>query len=474
MNSGKKWHCPWGSTVVDNVAPAFKMILEENFMTSSGCPLEDTKSTRSLWWMVRKKVDHQLGKLLSNLEDSWLGPWRHVLLGDCLDCRSLNTVHKKLVQDLKSKCKMDINESYLKLFLGAAKFDIKEACLSQRCLRKGCYTGKLEHHEQENSQTNGIDDVSALASQLIREAVNELHMEDAICREPIILVLDLEVQMLPWESIPILRQQEVYRMPSVGSISIILERSQRYHELACTNAAAFPLIDPLDAFYLLNPSGDLSSTQAEFENWFRDQNFEGKAGTVPTAEELATALKSHDLYLYFGHGSGEQYLSKDEIQGLEKCAATVLMGCSSGSLRLNGCYVPRGVSLSYIQAGSPVTIANLWEVTDKDIDRFGKAVLNAWLRERMDLVDCSQCNQLVKEFEAMKIKGRKGNSRKKSASSNLTETANSGSSTNACEHRPTVGSFVGRARESCTLPFLNGASPVCYGVPTGIMKKKDL
>lgn len=63
-------------------------------------------------------------------------------------------------------------------------------------------------------------------------------------------------------------------MPSVGSISIILERSQQYHELACTNAAAFPLIDPLDAFYLLNPSGDLSSTQAEFENWFRDKKFE--------------------------------------------------------------------------------------------------------------------------------------------------------------------------------------------------------
>lgn len=25
---------------------------------------------------------------------------------------------------------------------------------------------------------------------------------------------------------------------------------------------------------------------------------------MPTSEELATALKSHDLYLYFGHGSG--------------------------------------------------------------------------------------------------------------------------------------------------------------------------
>ncbi|KAK8668366.1 hypothetical protein V6N13_105823 [Hibiscus sabdariffa] len=461
MNSGKKWHCPWGSTVVDNVAPAFKVILEENFVTSSGCHLEDTKSSRSLWWMIRKKVDHQLGKLLSNLEDSWLGPWRLVLLGDCLDCESLNTEHKKLVRDLKSKCKMDINESYLKLILGAAKFDIK-ARLSKQCLQKGCYIGNLEHHIEENCGSNGIDDVSAMASRLICEAVNEFHREDTISREPIILVLDLDVQMLPWESIPILRQQEVYRMPSVGSITTVLERS-RCDELVGRNAAAVPLIDPLDAFYLLNPSGDLRSTQAEFENWFRDQNFEGKAGTVPTAEELATALKSHDLYLYFGHGSGEQYLSKDEIQGLEKCAATVLMGCSSGSLKLNGCYVPRGVSLSYIQAGSPVTIANLWEVTDKDIDRFGKAVLNAWLRERTEVTDCSQCNQLEKEFEAMKIRGgRKGNAKR------------NGSLRNVCEHRPTIGSFVGMARDTCTLPFLNGAAPVCYGVPTRIIRKRPL
>lgn len=64
MNSGKKWHCPWGSSVVDDVAPAFKVILEENYITSASCPIEDTKGTRSLWWMIRKKVDHQLNKLL--------------------------------------------------------------------------------------------------------------------------------------------------------------------------------------------------------------------------------------------------------------------------------------------------------------------------------------------------------------------------------------------------------------------------
>ncbi|KAE8727211.1 putative Kinetochore protein ndc80 [Hibiscus syriacus] len=379
----KKWHCPWGSTVVDNVAPAFKVILEENYVTSSGCPLEDIKST-------------------SNLEDSWLGPWRHELLGDCLECENLNTVHKKLVRNLKSKCKVDINESYLKLVLGAAKFYIEEVCLSKRL-------------------------------------VNELHWEDTISREPIILILDLDVQMPPWESIPILRQQEVYRMSSGGSISMILERCRRYDELLSRNAATVPLIDPLDAFYLLNPNSDLRSTQAEFENWFSDQKFEGKAGTVPTSDELVTALKSHDLHLYFGHGSG--------------------------------------VSLSYIQAGSPVTIANLWEVTDKDIDRFGKAVLNVWLTERMDVAEgCSQCNQLVKEFDAMKLRGgaRKGKSKKKGASSNLVGTANNSSASVVCEHRATIGSFVGKARDRCTLPFLNGAAPVCYGVPTGIIRKRPL
>lgn len=32
--------------------------------------------------------------------------------------------------------------------------------------------------------------------------------------------------------------------------------------------------------------------------------WQGKAGSPPTAEELAVALKNYDLYIYFGHGSG--------------------------------------------------------------------------------------------------------------------------------------------------------------------------
>jgi separase len=63
-NLDKHWHCPWGSTVVDDVAPTFRFILEENYLSSSKFPLEDTKENRNLWWTKRKELDHRLGKLL--------------------------------------------------------------------------------------------------------------------------------------------------------------------------------------------------------------------------------------------------------------------------------------------------------------------------------------------------------------------------------------------------------------------------
>jgi separase len=172
--------------------------------------------------------------------------------------------------------------------------------------------------------------------------------------------------------------------------------------------------------------------------------------------------------------TGAQYIPRHEIQKLENCAATLLMGCSSGSLTLNGCYIPQGTPLSYLLAGSPVIVANLWEVTDKDIDRFGKAMLDAWLRERSNPLGCAQCNLVAEEFEAMTIRGNKGNGKRKAQRKKSPETCETSSFKDFCDHRPKIGSFMSQAREACTLPFLIGGSPVCYGIPTGIRRNKDL
>ncbi|XP_050938056.1 separase isoform X2 [Cucumis melo] len=471
----KHWQCPWGFSVIDKIVPAFRIILEGNYLSSSEFPSEDTKTNRKLWWKRRTKLDDCLGKLLGTIEDSWLGPWKFMLLGDWSNRKHLEFEFNSLMLNLKSKCKLDVNESLLKVILEGPE-EVLEAFDSKLYSRKGCIIGRERFYNKEGSNpfqntSNGLDQVSGLAWKLIQDAKKKLEVEDNTSREPIILVLDYDVQMLPWENLPILRNQEVYRMPSVGSICATLDR--RYHQQEQDGGimAAFPSIDPLDAFYLLNPSGDLNNTQIEFENWFKDLNLEGKAGYAPTSSELIEELKSRDLFIYFGHGSGAQYIPKQEIQKLDACAASLLMGCSSGSLTLNGHYVPQGTPLSYLKAGSPVIVANLWEVTDKDIDRFGKAVLEAWLRERSCALPSSAQHDIVtKELEAMKISSK---CVKKKVTSLPAACESDSSSKGHSVHKRMIGSFLCEARDACTLRYLIGASPVCYGVPTSIKKKKD-
>lgn len=162
------------------------------------------------------------------------------------------------------------------------------------------------------------------------------------------------------------------------------------------------------------------------------------------------------------------------------------MGCSSGSLWLKGCYIPQGIPLSYLLAGSPAIVANLWDVTDRDIDRFGKALLEAWLRERSDSSSseggCSQCESLADELAALNLKSNDNNTKRTRKPSTRNKPAQSnanvdGSGKIECihnKHRRKIGSFIAAAREACTLPYLIGAAPVCYGVPTGITRKKGI
>ncbi len=63
-------------------------------------------------------------------------------------------------------------------------------------------------------------------------------------------------------------------------------------------------------------------------------------GERPSARALLAGLQAADLFLFFGHGSGEQYLPLPSLRKLSRCGAALLMGCSSGRLRLHGEYDP--------------------------------------------------------------------------------------------------------------------------------------
>ncbi|KAK9798929.1 hypothetical protein WJX73_002780 [Symbiochloris irregularis] len=212
--------------------------------------------------------------------------------------------------------------------------------------------------------------------------------EEAFQRSPVLLVLDSCLQQLPWESLPRLQGQALSRMPSLACAAATAAASSAgqtnvtgfAENAAGTSAPAdaqgtagrAPLIDPLSAFYLINPSGDLPSTQAAFQQWFQSQpGWQGHVGAPPPEAALvASALTRHQLYIYCGHGAGEQYLPVQKVRRLHKCAAGLLMGCSSGRLHKSGTCEAAGPALAYLLAGAPATVANLWDVTDRDIDRF--------------------------------------------------------------------------------------------------------
>lgn len=108
------------------------------------------------------------------------------------------------------------------------------------------------------------------------------------------------------------------------------------------------------------------------------------------------------------------------------------MGCSSGTLRPHGCLGPSGMALHYLHARCPLLVANLWDVTDGEIDRFTVALLKG----------CS---------------------------------ASHGSAEAADEHGASVNmlSAVAVARGACRLRFLTGAAAVCYGVPLAALPRSS-
>jgi separase len=191
--------------------------------------------------------------------------------------------------------------------------------------------------------------------------------------EHLFLVLDKNVQGLPWESMPILRGRSVSRIPGVDFLHdrvafAKLKREARGQIHKSEDGAA---VDVSNGYYILNPSGDLGRTEERFRDWSKDMREMGWGGIVgrPVSElEFVDALRTRDLVVcvifnhlflasadmdssYFGHGGGEQYVRSHKIRSLPTCGAVMLWGCSSGALREMGDFDRTGTPYNYMLAG---------------------------------------------------------------------------------------------------------------------------
>lgn len=258
-----------------------------------------------------------------------------------------------------------------------------------------------------------------------------------------ILILDKLLHVFPWESLSCLDGQSVSRLPSLGCLR---QRLLRQRQNARKDSPDRSYVDGSNGTYVLNPSGDLKSTQAAFERPFQTlTTWEKIVQREPSEAEFKNALESRDLFLYLGHGSGAQYIRSKTIRELDRCAVSLLMGCSSGTLTEVGEFEPYGTPINYMHAGSSALVATLWDVTDKDIDRFSWAVLHRW-----GLFNGSITNSVTSPV-------KQGGRRRVPSKAREASTAS--------DEPMSLVEAVAKGRSSCTLRYLNGAAPVVYGIP---------
>ncbi|KAG6831576.1 hypothetical protein H0H87_004795 [Tephrocybe sp. NHM501043] len=424
---------------------------DEGTKTAINIKPEDQEA-RAAWWKERAALDVRLRELLVNVEFCWLGAFKTILsprpnltpeLIDDLRVQFEKVFHQGLhVQDKKKRTVAYTKSASQTRNSSASEVTFDDGfleCFST--LSPKCRDEELEdlvYFILDLYQFHGVPvaiaEVDILRVTLDLRAVLEDHAQKCsrqrtrrTADEHIFLVLDKNLQGLPWESIPILRGRSVSRIPSVDFLHdrvLFADLKRKRAKIAPSKGA---VVDPRKGFYILNPSGDLGKTEARFKEWAHDMEkagWEGISGHAPSEQQFLNALRSRDLVVYFGHGGGEQYVRSHKIRNLPECAATMLWGCSSGALREMGDFDRVGTPYNYMLAGSPCLVANLWDVTDRDIDKFSQSVF-----DRIGLTAAG-----VEKW------GRK-------------------------EGQISIVDAVGQSRDSCKLKYLTGAAPVVYGIP---------
>lgn len=422
---------------------------------------QSNSKMRKVWWAEREALDQRLKVLLENMENIWLGGFRGILSDqqrhqDILS-RFSGSLNQSLNQHLPSRQKHKL-ESNNNIQLHAHVLDLfvalghPEECELDDSINDLLYfvVDVLQFHGEHNAYDEiDFDMITVEVQDALRCYHEAVKMGDLKASQHTILVLDKELIAFPWESLSCLKGQAVTRMPSLGCIKKRLDRLR----LQDPNASTLR-ISRNNGAYILNPSTDLTSTQAAFSDVFSTSlaTFDSIINRCPTESEFESCLLNHELFLYFGHGSGAQYIRNRVIKRLDKCAVTFLMGCSSGKMTECGQFEPYGVPWDYMHANSPAVVGTLWDVTDKDIDRFAMKALGNWGLLNENAVEQSEMGKKQGKQVMLKGKGRKPPT--KLALESL-------------DARPAMelGEAVAKARDSCVLRYLNGAAPVTYGIP---------
>jgi separase len=451
-------------------------IIENANTSAHGARNISGKEAKNAWWAERDELDARLKELLENIEKVWLGGFRgifsqHMKKPDLL-ARFQKSFQNALDKHLPSRQKAGkktkapkiiLDTRILELFIGLGN-PSDEDCDMDEALTDLLYfvVDILQFHGERNAYDEIDFDSLVLDTLDALRCYHQASMNVSINSGPgedkhTILILDKTLHPFPWESLPCMDGLAVSRLPSLGCLrDRILE--QQNSNPSQQDGKEGHYISRNNGAYILNPSGDLKSTQTTFSMSLSGlDSWTSIVQRIPTEADITECLTTKDVYLYFGHGSGAQYIRSKTIKKLEKCATTVLMGCSSGALTEAGEFEPYGPVMSYLLAGAPAVVGTLWDVTDRDIDRLAGRAFEGWGLYRVE--NKEEETEKVAEIGKGKDKAvvARGRGKQREVEVEVVEEAG--------EEKISLVEAVARARTACKFRYLTAAAAVVYGVP---------
>ena len=455
-----------GTRIAETLLQPFDDIMERSKRQLSGIDLEiandifnKKKETKQAWWDERHELDEELLHLLEHIDATYFKP-------SCVQdlISHVNATNNKEEEEDCTFCCSDLSAR----FEEACMVDERDSVAGDKCIPDKDELQKLTVAKlKERLIIEGVSTkemrslrkaalIDLLQAQLSRKKTQK---QNSMNKGPDLpefntsssctfLILDENLVRLPFEGIETFRGKTVCRIPSLPFAITRLCRMNPLH------SDSFPQIDPSQTNYVIDPESNLAATQkcistvlssiSERNDW----NWAGVIGENPPKEFMEKSLKEkNSLYLYFGHGAGERFFSRTDVEhvlgsgerkdkeldldDIHQCRSSmILMGCSSGDLvSVNSDrgvrslvnqmhYEPEGAALSYLCAGAPCVVGNLWDVTDRDIDRFSVSLLEGIFQNNKTHMNIAKC--------------------------------------------------VASSRNACKLKYIVGAAPVVYGIPVSL------
>ncbi|SMN17975.1 similar to Saccharomyces cerevisiae YGR098C ESP1 Separase [Maudiozyma saulgeensis] len=387
-----------------------------------------TSEGRKEWWRTRYMLDKHLEELLQKIERSWFGGFQGFFSDKKINEVYFGEFSQKFNEILHNNLPsrkhtgtpdtfLQIENWILELFLLIDHSNKDFLSMIEDLLY--FVLDILLYHGEENAYDE--IDMSILHFQT-EEAINKYHLHCGISSpkrvQHTFLVVSNKCHMFPWESMTFMKPLSVSRVPSLHILREMIENNNYKVQLDVSISEKLSMV--------LNPGGDLVRSEERFSELFANiaRNCPDSKLLInekPSEPDLLRILSSSNLFIYIGHGGGEQYARNKEIKRQHNVAPSFLLGCSSAAMKYYGHLEPTGVIYSYLLGGCPLVVGNLWDVTDKDIDKFTMSVF-----EKIGLIK------------------------------NVANSLESGAS---------INDAVEESRDICNLKYLNGIAPVVYGLP---------